>query len=210
MKITLLTANSETQQAMAKITALNKIEYCLKWGLQFCLKKYTHPNEIYIEKFKFLLSSLSECDWMWFMGTDTLIMNYNINVETFLDNKYDMIIGHDIQSINNDVFFIKNTIVSKIFLKELIRTKEDFVDDQVAMNKIKDEIPDFKYKIVSQKLFNAYLYEEEACYSIYPRNKDGIYEGNFVSGDFVLHFPGIEVIRREFLVGKYSNQVIKN
>lgn len=210
MKITLLTMGSDSILPMTRITAPNKLEYCLKYGLQFSLKKYTNIKQIHLEKYEFILSSLQECDWLWFMGIDTLIMNYNTNVETFLDNKYDFIIGKDIQGINNDVFFLKNTYESKLFINELIMRMEDYGDDQEAMIVIKDKIPEFKYKIVPQKLFNAYLYEEEACYSIYPRNKDGIYEGNYESGDFILHFPGIEHIRREFLVNKYSNKVIKN
>lgn len=210
MKITLLTIGSESILPMTRITAPNKLEYCLKWGLQFELKKYNAIGKIMeLEKYKIILNSLSECDWLWFMGIDTLIMNYNINVNTFLDNRYDFIISQDIQSINNDVFFIRNTNETKLFINKMISDVNNYDDDQVAMFDIKDKISNFKYKIVSQKLFNAYLYEEEACYSIYPRNKDGIYEGNYESGDFILHFPGIEHIRREFLIGKYSEKVIK-
>lgn len=45
---------------------------------------------------------------MW-VDTDTVIMNFETRLESFLDERYDLIISKDFRGLNNGVFFIKNS-----------------------------------------------------------------------------------------------------
>ena len=204
MKITLLTLSSEEFWFINQLSAPNKLEYCLRWQIQFAMRKVPLSNPWWV-KGEHILSLLDDCDWLWFMGADTLIMNQTISVERFLDEQYDFIIGKDYNGINNDVCFFKNSVGSKNFIKDCFKLKDHCTNDQDAMKLVMESVSDFKYCIVPQKLFNAYLYDTEPAYASYPRG----YEGNFSQGDFVLHLPGMDNIRRQQLLNMYIPHVIR-
>jgi hypothetical protein len=204
MKITLLTAASKEHWPILNLTAPDKMEYCLRYQLQLSIRKHEVLSPWH-EREDFMKDALSECDWLWFMGADTLIMNHTINVESLIDTNYDFIIGQDYNGINNDVFFLRNCPESFKFIEEVTKRNTDLSDDQVAMFTVKDQIENFKYKIVPQKQFNCYLYDTEPAYTPYPKGLDG----NFRDGDFVLHLPGMDIMHREVLLKEYVNKVIK-
>ena len=204
MEITLFTLSTNEFWFLNKLTAPNKMEYCVRWGLQMSMRKLAYPYPWGL-KGEYILNTLNECDWLWFMGADTLIMNQTIDVKTLIDDQYDFIIGKDVNGINNDVFFLKNSVASREFMKAVVDQRLILPDDQHAMKSFMGVIPNFKYNIVSQKLFNAYLYSTEPAYASYP----GVHEGDFKPGDFVLHFPGMDNIRRQFLINKHLPGVIK-
>lgn len=204
--ITLLTASSEDFWFLNQLSAPNKLEYCLRWQHQIVIRKII-PNPWGWKPLivKDLLNEIHDNDWIWFMGADTLIMNQTIDVRRFIDEQYDFIIGRDYNGINNDVFFLKKTVASINFIDEIIKLISVCNSDQEAMIQLMNKIPDLKSCIVSQKLFNAYLYDTEPAYASYPRG----YEGNFAHGDFVLHFPGMDNIRRQQLLQMYLPHVIR-
>lgn len=199
MKITLLTAASHEYWPLLQLTAPNKLQYCLKHHIQLDVKK--HTTFIASDRQWMMLKSLDHSDWLWFMGADTLVMNHNIDVRQFLDDKYDFIIGEDINGINNDVFFLKNNDISNQFLYRVIELNKIEANDQESMKVAMREMPEFKVKIVHQKQFNSYLYSE---YN-YPNDNGGSYS----KGDFVLHLPGIPNSRRIEIVKEYLKLVDK-
>jgi hypothetical protein len=213
MNITLLTAYSDEYWPLCQINATNKLDYCLKYKLQFSLKHHKTPvfdsnnNQwSWGEREIFMRDSLKECDWLWFMGGDTLIMNYNIDVHSLIDDNYDFIIAKDYNGINNDVFLLKHSIKSFEFLDEVFKRHIlSPTNDQSEMEKLKDNISGFTYKIISQKLFNCYLYDTEPEYNGYPKGL----EGNYSDGDFILHLPGMTLNRRIEIINKYLLKVIK-
>lgn len=202
MRISLLTDASTEFWNIMQFTAPNKLEYCLKWGIQFSMRKNNGKNApVWGEREIFMLETLRECDWLWFMGADTLIMNHQIDVRIFLDDRYDFIIGHDVNGINNDVFFLRNNHRSHLFLQKVLASNSYFPQDQIAMQYMAELIPGFKMSVVHQKQFNSFLYSE---YN-YPDDKGG----SFSTGDFVLHLPGMSNHRRLQLIQEYLPQVIK-
>ena len=208
MIITLMTVSSDSFWYIFRHTVPNKVEYCLRWGLQFDMRKLSVGFH-WTEKVKMMLDDLEHCDWLWFMGGDTLIMNHTIDVKRFINKDFDFIVGKDYNGINNDVCFIKNSEASKKFLNKMLTDFSHLHDDQEPMKMIinaqQQLIPDFKYCIVPQRFFNSYLYSTENAYDMYPKD----YEGDYKHGDFVLHFPGMDNYRREELIQKYSKEIIK-
>jgi hypothetical protein len=208
MLITLLTTSSDSFWYIFRHTVPNKMEYCLRWGIQLTIRKqFLRDGGPTIERPQFILDVLDTCDWLWFMGGDTLIMNQTIDVKRFINDKHNLIIGQDVNGINNDVFFLKNSEASKEFLRQVIALKDTHHNDQAAMQEIIDKnlVPELNHCIVPQKFFNAYLYATEPAYFAYPKD----YEGNFVIGDFVLHLAAIDNYRREELINEYLPKVIK-
>lgn len=200
MNIKLLTAASKDYWDVLKLSAPNKLEYCLKWNIELTIREHFN-KDIKHERTYFMQNALKECDWLWFMGSDTLIMNHTIDVRQYLDNDVNFIIGKDINGINNDVFFLKNTPSSREFLDNVQKYNKTEENDQESMKKAINDTLYFKTKIVHQKQFNSYLYDQ---YS-YPDDKGG----NFSIGDFVLHLPGLPNKKRQVLMREYLPKVIK-
>ena len=201
MKITLLTAASKEYWEVLKLSAPNKLEYCLRHGLQLSVRQHEALN-LAQERNAIMREELENCHWLAFMGADTLIMNHRIDLRLYTDNDYDMIIGKDIHGINNDVFFLKDGASSRAFLRNVSNTLYSLGgNDQDAMQRVIEDSPDFKVKYVHQRLFNSYLYSE---YS-YPDDRMGSYQ----AGDFLLHLPGIPNTRRIEIMKEYLGKVIK-
>lgn len=55
-------------------------------------------------------------DWYWALDLDALVINATIRAESFLDDKYDLILTKDCNGFNAGSFFVKNTEWSKAFL----------------------------------------------------------------------------------------------
>lgn len=201
MKITLLTAASENYWPLLQYTATNKLEYCLKHGVEFHMEKHNNTNELKHERQEMMWNTLTNTDWLWFMGADTLIMNQTIDVRQFIHTKYDLIISEDINGLNNDVFFLKNNINGREFLYHVLRNNEKCENDQESMKKAIKDLKELKVHIVPQKQFNSYLYTE---YN-YPDDKGGSY----TPGDFILHLPGLPNTRRMEIVKEYLKLVDK-
>lgn len=206
MRLNLFTSSSNSYWPLFCITLPNKLEYCLRWQVQLtALKEASMPT--WGERQRMLLNTLNESDWVWFMGADTLIMNHTIDAHQFCDNNYDLIISEDYNGINNDVMFIKNSEASRKFFTTLVTKNKQLPSDQEAMKDMfkNNEIPDFKFKIVPQKLFNCYLYDTHVAYVSYPKDLPGTYK----RGDFVLHFPGMGFGARMYEAQKYSQEVVR-
>jgi hypothetical protein len=197
MKITLLTAASKEYWDVLKLSAPNKLEYCLRHGLQLSIRQHEALN-LAQERNIIMREELENCQWLAFMGCDTLITNQSIDLRCFLD----MIIGEDIHGINNDVFFLKDGASSRSFLRNVSNTLYSLGgNDQDAMQRVIEASLDFKVKYVPQRFFNSYLYSE---YS-YPNDGGGAYQ----AGDFLLHLPGIPNTRRIEIMTEYLGKVIK-
>ena len=202
MIVTLLTAASESHWPIMELSLPNKAEYCAKHKIQLDARKHVNIEYIHGERQLFSLDALDHCDWLFFNGADTLIMNQQVDVRVFIDPYYDLIIGLDVNGINNDVLLLKNCQKSRTFLECVLAMKNLCPNDQVAMAHTIQNLPGFKTKAVHQRLFNSYLYKE------YPYHKTDN-GGTFELGDFMLHLPGLPVERRLELMNEYLPKVIR-
>ncbi len=201
MKLTLLTQTTEQYWSLMALTAPNKLEYCLRHKVAFqCDKLMTFTYENWAERNVSMLNTLRNTDWLMFMGADTLIMNHTINVHDMLKQyqEHEFVIAEDINGINNDVFFLQNTNNSIKFLETIIDEYGTSKNDQDAMKK---HLSMVSHIIEPQRKFNSYLYSQ---YN-YPDDKGGSYQ----PGDFILHLPGLNNLKRSTIIQQYLPSVIK-
>jgi hypothetical protein len=208
MNIGLVLQSSNSFWELMQYSAPNKLEYCLKWKLKFymdyCNKDDVNDKSSY-ERQTVILDAFKRCDWVWFMGADTIIMNQTIDVRQYIDDNYDFIIAHDVNGLNNDSCFYKNTPDTVEFINKTMHHLSHQPNDWFAQTDARRDMPNFKIKIVPQKLFNCYLYDSDPAYAGYPRNLPGDYK----DGDFVLHFPAMCNMHRLELFKQYLPKVIK-
>lgn len=198
--ITLLMAASKEYGDVLKLSAPNKLEYCLRWNIQLKLKSL-NSKDIAMGRNKAMRNELENCDWLFFNGADTLIMNQSIDIRLLIDDQYDLIIAKDIHGINNDIFLLRSNLTSRHFLDTVMRLNWECANDQESMKEAIAEMPELRVKYVPQRLFNSYLYSEYT----YPDDGGGTYQ----DGDFLLHLPGIPNTRRIEIMNEYLKKVIK-
>ena len=201
MNITLLTLSSLEYWDILKLSAPNKLEYCLRHKYQLItrLHNYTKEPKNWGEREMIMLDSLSSCDWLFFQGADTLITNMNIPLTSLIDINYDFIITKDINGINNDNMLIKNCQASREFLQKVLYQRST-PNDQDAMKLLLNSESNFKVKYAGQKEFNSYIYGEYKA--SYP-------QGEWGPNDFVIHFPGMVNSRRIPLMTEYLGRVVR-
>ncbi len=208
-RITLLISASQEYWKLAEYCAPNKLEYCLRHGIQFTMRKHVKISP-WGERPQFMLEELERMhdgDWLWFMGSDTLITNMTIDVRKFLtDDAPDFTIAKDMHGINNDVFFLRKTKESVAFLKGVLALNKLYSDDQQAMNHLL-RMGEVTVKYETMEAMNSYLFDE------YPYYKDmGLStasDGHWRPGRFILHLPGMSNERRYALMEKHLPLVVR-
>jgi hypothetical protein len=111
--IAIVSLHTPNYQVLADFTwNQNKQEYADKHGYKTILKLDNFKGNMTIgyEKIFFLQDIMREnpnIEWFWWLGTDTMITNYNIKIEDVIDNDYHFIIGTDGNGMNADGFFIR-------------------------------------------------------------------------------------------------------
>jgi hypothetical protein len=201
---------------IADLTVPNKKEYCAKNGYDFLeiVDEDTQGKHPAFAKFSSTLKYMPFYDWVFYNDTDSLIMNYNIKLESFIDNNYDLIVSYDINGLNSGQWFIKNTPWAYNFLTK-VYNRNEFSSfggwaDQVSFCNtwLYSGEAMQKTKVVSQKLFNCYLYET------FGKNDEGDFpnweQGQFELGDFCLHLCGLDVKTRTDFINNYLQKVIKS
>lgn len=210
-RITLLiTASLGDYWELVKYCAPNKLEYCVRHGVQFTMRQHLQYSP-WGERTQFMIEELERMrdgEWLWFMGTDTLITNMTTDVRQFMtDDAPDFTIAQDMHGINNDVFFLRRSEKSLHFLKEVYRRRGDFPDDQAAMWVVMNEIGKDFYRLASMAPFNSYLFDEYPYYKGMGLSTES--EGHWRPGRFILHLPGMSNQRRFGLMRKHLADVVR-
>jgi hypothetical protein len=126
------------------------------------------------------LSLLSKkYDWLILVDVDAVIVDHSVKLEEFMDPRYDAILGLDENGINTGVFFLRNSVWSRLFLAEAWTLTEEPMNhiwwEQAAiMRMVKADGIRNHVKLSPQTHFNSYL-----------RN------GKLGNDSFIVHFPGI-------------------
>jgi hypothetical protein len=208
MEIAILTLASDVFWDLFHLSAPNKLEYCLKWKVDLIMgymHTATQGNTLDHQRQRAILDAFKRYDWVWFLGADTLIMNQTIDVRQFLDPNADFIIAQDPNGLNNDSCFYRKCDETIEFINRTIKHLETEPHDWYAQSAAKRDMPNFKLKIVPQKLFNCYPFSTEVAFSGYPKDL----EGDYKDGDFVLHLPSISNDRRIQVFKEQLPKVIK-
>lgn len=196
----------QNYQSMADITwTQNKKLYCDHWGYPYHIKTEGFTFVPSYEKIKFMLDIMNEhpeYDWLYWAGTDTLITNFYIKLESFVDDNYHFIISKDINGINADSFMIKNSKESKEYFEFIWSLAPKYNSHMFwEQQAIIDNFEQFKHiiKIVPQKTFNSYLYRQLYWQMHHSSIDQTGHDGQWVPGDFLLHVPGSSMPKLEIL-----------
>lgn len=221
-KICLASIHTPDMQPLADITWNNNKElYCKTKGYDYRLKKQTERYSGF-DKILFLETIIKEQkhDYILWCDCDTLITNFNKNIEELIDENYHFFLTTDVNGINGGVFLIR---VSPEGLKYFYHIKEKmheyaslnkfrFGEEQNAMIRTHQD-PQFKniIKILPQKSMNSYDYDLYGYNRLISIDKLGT-QGHWEKGDFIIHIPGFGPDRfqeRMSHFNKYIKEVIK-
>lgn len=145
MKICIATLFNKGYNKIAEITTPNMSEYARKHGYDFLssMKKYDDRPTAW-QKIPLIYDLLGIYDWVVWLDTDCLIVDFSYKLEDFIDENYSLILGYSHQ-IETGVFFMKNTEASRQIL-EMTYNKTQFINDgaweQTAMKHLLEESQD--------------------------------------------------------------------
>lgn len=136
MKIAIAQLYTKHFDSWADIPIKNKEVYCNKHGYDLVTRRGTYETKFEIRhaswhSIRLILEILetTNVDWVFWSDIDALIMDQTVKLESFIENKYDMIIPNQGTGEYCEIktrsclccghYFIKNTEWSKQFLKLL-------------------------------------------------------------------------------------------
>lgn len=181
----------------AKATRLaveRKRAYCSKHGYKFVLlsKPISRrpPSWDKIKAAIWLLWMPTKFDWLFVSDADSLILNTDVRLESFLNSDANLIISRDANALNAGNFFIRSSAWASDFLRELWDL-EQFINhpwwENAALMHAVTTNPAHMERIavVDQNLFNSYV-------------------DTYRPGDFLIHFAGTrEPAKLEALIAQW-------
>lgn len=162
------------------------------------------------------------CDWVFWMDSDSLIMNSEIRLEDILPSELDkdFVLAIDLKGYNAGMWMLRKSKWSTDFLDnwwsktEYIREPGDVrPGDNIALKQMfKLKEIDMKHVLIApQCSFNSYYCPnfkktvEEMEKQWYWSQGDYLWMlGIYVNGDFVLHFAGLN--DKQSLIGKFRDK----
>jgi len=124
MKIALVELHTPNYNSMADITLPGKISYANKHGYTMFVKTDNFVPNIHVGFQKCfwmydLMIANPDIDWFWHTGTDCMITNSEIKLESLIDENFHFIVTKDDHGIGANVFFIRNTHEGREYMKHL-------------------------------------------------------------------------------------------
>lgn len=216
MNICITSINYNNYTVLSNLTWPNKVEYALIHGYSHFHKKDRfkgHGLCLGFEKIFYIKNMMqnSNIDWIFFLGCDTLITNFKKKVEDIIalaDAGECFIVGADVNGINMDSFLIKNDENGKNLIEMVWNSHSTlnhtwcyeqkwFWDNEQTYAKL--------IKVVPQRTLNSYDYNLYTQPSIDKTGNDGRWR----PGDFIIHWPGMNLNKRLGQYEVYKNRIIK-
>ena len=94
-KFALVTLYTDNIRRLAELTNPGKQDYCKKWGYDFvCQEGSLDPDRPPAwSKILLLRKLLDKYDWLFWLDADAMIMNPEIPMDRFIDDRYSMILA---------------------------------------------------------------------------------------------------------------------
>lgn len=219
-KIAIVTLFDKNYAQLAKISIPNKAEYAKKHGYDLIyfdkIIDKTRPPQW--SKVKAIEYALSNYDWVWWIDIDALIMEFDVKLESIIDENYDIIFTANKYSyLSNGSSFFKNTALTRKFLKDCYELQLPYLKDinvnvfdheqqpmrALALN---DQTYKQKIKLIDERVCNSYCTTtNQSVLDAYPNwnNEPNIYK----PGDFVVQFCGRTFDERIDILQQYSKRV---
>jgi hypothetical protein len=202
---------NEKHADLAAYSWTNKEQYAAKHNYKAIAKTSNFSREqIHFDKFSHILDVLnsdSNIDWVWWLDNDAMITNFDQRLEDLIDDDYHVIMGVDIASINTGSFLVRNSMQARQWLEFLLSKKGEYKNDTkwFEQQAVIDFYPKFQdiFKVIPQRLINSYDYQ---MYGVSPEDLLG-YSGQWLPGDFVIHWPGLNNQVRIQLAQKFQTHL---
>lgn len=111
---------------LAKITQPNKEEYAYRMGINIHFPVYLDASKDHrFGRVAYMREFLPQCDWLLFMGADTIFMDMTHNINQLCDYNYDIIASWDNMGLQSDVMFLKNCPQVLSFLDNVLEMRDD-------------------------------------------------------------------------------------
>ena len=178
MRIAICSHGDNGMNEWKDVSYPNKQKYCDKHGYDFFGSDFKfdgrHPSWA---RLPMILELIKDYDWVFWSDPDSLIVNTDIKLESFIDDKYDFIIS-DTEVINFGEFFVKNSPLGIEILND-INNQRQFLDHVWRENQACIYLFEEYY---GKHITDHILIEKDASYNRFAN----IYR----DGDFIIHYPG--------------------
>lgn len=222
MKIAITSQYDDNYASLGRFMEANRKEYCARHGYELFIAREFPDKEMGFgfAKIKFLLDlcKTHDFDYVHWGGCDTLITNFNIKIEDWIDDNHAFWVAKEqsgqFRSINADAFIVKNSAEGRDILQFILDCwpgykNHPWQEQQVMIDYF--ETPEFqnKVKIMPHQSFNSYPWK------FYDSNQSGnamVHKGepgDFKVGDFLMHCPGHSLANRLRIFEHYIPQVVK-
>lgn len=192
---------------LAEITLPTYKEYSQIHGYDFYVKTkgFNKLKSMGWPKIDVIIERIPFYDWIFYVETDSLLMNQTIRLENLIDNNYDMILTEttrqDKIQVNTGPMLVKCSEWSKDFLNGLLYKDKYWNDNMHEQGAINEEINQKKWirnhiSIRDLRFFNSFAHEWHK-------------ENNFQIGDFICHGAGSSNDYRVKLFTYLKNHIIK-
>jgi hypothetical protein len=215
MNLAIVSGACEEFWPIMAVAAANKVEYAVRHGCSCHLQQYRRKSaalkdaagsqSVLRDRRALILDNLRSCDWLWFLDVDTLITNLTIDARTYCDDAAEVVIGQDVNGINNGSMFLRNADRVRAWVEEIYATAQVSDQNVMAQSDLRDK-HGVRMKIVSQRLFNSFAYDR--LYQFYGGERIAAAGGSWKPGDFVIHFPAQSIPKRIELMREYLQQVV--
>lgn len=222
-KIAIVTLFDKNYETLANLSLPNKIDYANKHNYDFIyfndtLDESRPPQWSKVKAIEYVLKQ--NYDWVWWIDIDALIMEFDIMLESIVDDNYDIIFTSNKYSyLSNGSSFFKNTKTTLDFLNDCYQLKLDclknvninvFDHEQQSMRQLilNEEKYKSKVKLIDERCCNSFcVTQNKDVLSCYPNwnSEPNIYQ----KGDFVIQFCGRNLSERIFDFQNYNKNVNK-
>lgn len=212
-RVAILSVYCENYRALSELTwNQNKALYCCRYGYtgyNYCVP---YHGKMGFDKFRLAREILDHHEWVWIVGCDTMITNFQKDVYDALDlgsPSHSFVGAYDVNGLNCDSVLFRNDVYGRTLLEANWACYDTYDNEQHTTVVLLEQNQFWRdrAKITYQWEINSYLY------GLYPGcpTVDGKYgvRGEWQEGDLLIHWPGTSFERRMQLANEYLPRVIK-
>ena len=164
MKITMVTSWTRNIEWFATASIGGKRTYARRRGYNFVAVEgvFDTTRRPHWSKISLILAALPHCDWVFWTDADSFIVNHDLQLESYVDEGYDLIVSGDTLeperfTFNMGNIFVKNSEWARDFLLRCYAEYGGGGDEQPTVERLYRESADVKehIKIVPNADFNV-------------------------------------------------------
>lgn len=210
-RIAIVTLFDKNYKALADLSIPNKMAYAGKYNYDFIyfddvIDKSRPPQWGMVKAVEKLLLT-NKYDWVWWIDLDSLIMNFDIKLESIIDENYDIVFtANQYSYLSNGSAFYKNCDLTKQFLKDSYDLDKpylknidvnvfDHAQQSMRLLLLNEESYRNRTKMIHERVCNSFCTTTNQSVLTYYPNWN-IDENIYQPGDFLIQFCGRDAVSR--------------